>query len=680
MRNPRRLSGRLAALLIPVLCALPVFSAAPPPRSAGAASPPPKLVVIVSVDGLGWPRFAGYRPWFKAGLKRLLEESQVETACNYHHLNTETGPGHAALGTGAPPRVTGIVANRWFENPAGGGAPRRVGCTEQPNPARVPGQPPLYYREVEKDGRLYVFAQKRGFEVWQASGETGRSMARIGGGADGKTLVFDGDDAQYLYDLRHGAAPASVPPGGAPISGPGNLRVPTLADRLVEKSPASRVVALSGKDRGAIFLAGRDPRHVVYWYDQGSGRFTSSAAYDTDGVVGGAARDLVRQFNDSQAGGVLVGRFGTLWKRLPEPEEAAGWPHPAPNLARFQIPTWGLGFDHDLARDPQGYFAAFYNSPFQDQLLTDLALAFLGDSNLALGRRGAVDLLTLSYSAHDLASHDFGNESEEELDALRRLDRELGRLLAALDALAKSAPAGSVVLALSADHGFAPLPEVARLDGRARLGGRLLTSDRPFESPYPTVQERLNRELDDELCLPPDSRPIFGVEGWTVTYDRSVFPLRTIAGGAGNAGRGSDCGPADREVTAADLDRVFPRVVRRLFGEEVAEVLLISERARWPAGDPAVEFARNDLDPERSGDAFLIPRENVLSHWDAERGSGHGSQYEYDTHVPLLFWGGPFRPGEHAEPSAPYDLAPTLAALLGLPLPDAIGTSRLPGY
>jgi arylsulfatase A-like enzyme len=62
----------------------------------------------------------------------------------------------------------------------------------------------------------------------------------------------------------------------------------------------------------------------------------------------------------------------------------------------------------------------------------------------------------------------------------------------------------------------------------------------------------------------------------------------------------------------------------------------------------------------------------------SQRGSGHGSHYDYDTHVPLIFWGSPFKPGETDEACAPYDLAPTLAELLGLRLPGATGTSHAP--
>jgi len=168
------------------------------------------------------------------------------------------------------------------------------------------------------------------------------------------------------------------------------------------------------------------------------------------------------------------------------------------------------------------------------------------------------DLLALSFSAHDVVSHNFGNESEEELDTLRRLDHELGRLLAAFDALAAEEPRGSVVLALSADHGFTPLPEVVRrttATGGSAAGCKAATA-RP--RPRIQLQERLNRALTDELCLAPGSQPIYGSEGWTIAYDRTLFPARTVDG---------PCGAAGQPVALADLDKAFPRVVKRLFAK-----------------------------------------------------------------------------------------------------------------
>ena len=588
----------------------------------------------------------------------------METGARYRHLNTETSPGHAALSTGAPPRVTGVVANRWIEqNPDG--SLRSVGAAQQWATDTVPGQPPLFYREVEKDGRLHVFALARELELWERSGETGRALSRLGEGPAGETVVFDSEDAITLYNLKHGRPEESFRPTTT-ITGPGNLRVPTLGDRLVEASPRSRVVVVSAKDRTSVFLAGRNRRHVAYWFDQETGRFVTSAAYDTSGLTGAAGRALVTRFNSQKAGAQLPARFGPLWERLPSPAESVGIgarprPVPASGLWDFQLPTNGIGFPHDLRLSERGYFTGLYTSPFVDELTADLAIELIADGSFALGRSVAPDLLAIGFSAQDVVSHSYGNESEENLDTIRRLDLQVGRVL---DALERSLPDGSYVAAMSADHGFSVIPEAEKARNPSFTGGRLVNTERTM----PTVYERLNRYLSQQLCLPPGSRPVFGGEGWNVAYNRPAFPMRTIEG---------PCGPADRQVTLADLDRAFPKAVHDLFFEEVEAVLLVSERERWPNELPATEFARNDFDAERSGDAFLVPRQGVLMHWDPGRGSHHGSHHEYDTHVPLVFWGRPFPAGRKDRDTTPYDLAPTLGELLGVSLPDATGKSLL---
>ena len=479
-------------------------------------------------------------------------------------------------------------------------------------------------------------------------------------------MVFDSDDAIILFNLRHGRPAEEFAPKGT-IAGPGNLRVPTLGDRLVAARPGARVVSISAKDRSATFMAGRDPRHVVYWYDKDTGRFTTSPAYDTAGSLGALGKSIVARFNRSQAGAMLPARFGLLWRKLAPRESAPGLPlalpAPQPDLTDYQLTAQGVGFDHDLARDPEGYFNAVYISPFIDELLADLALELLQDQRLALGRGTQPDLFAISFSAQDVVSHSHGAESEENLDTLRRLDIQVGRVLEAFDRLF---PRGSVTLGFSADHGFSPIPELFHRDHPEESAGRLVSSG---GRTTPTVFARLNRLLSEQLCLAPGSRPIYGNDGWSVSFNRPLFPARTVEG---------PCGPAGQPVTLEQLGRAFRATARRVYAEEVEEVYLIAERASWRDDDPVVEFLRNDLDLERSGDAFLVPRRNVIMHWDPARGTTHGSHHDYDTHVPLIFWGGPFRPGVSEEAATPYDLAPTLAEALGVALPDATGRSRLP--
>jgi hypothetical protein len=551
--------------------------------------------------------------------------------------------------------VTGIVANRWFQRLPDGGV-RAINSVDQAAPEPAPGNPPMFYREVPRDGRLYVFGFEREAARFAASGETGRGTTRFAYGPQGETVVFDSDDALALFNFRYGR-PRETFFRPETIPGPGNLRVPTLGDRLVAEKTGSRVVSLSAKDRSAIFLAGRTPAHAVYWFDQDTGRFVTSAAYDPPP----AARAVITTFNRS-AGAQLPARYGLAWKKLPAPEPLPS-PTPVPNLllSDFQLPANGVGFDHAFAFQARGYFASFYVSPFMDDLLNELALAFVRDEAYGLGRGDQPDVLALSYSAQDVVSHSYGPDSEENLEVLRHLDLSLGRLLQTLES---AYPKGSVLLALSADHGMPTIPEAERARDAAFKGGRLVNNPRAL----PTFDERLNRLLVDELCLPSDSRPIFGAEGWSLMYNRLGLPLRTVEG---------PCGAAGRLVTAETLDAFLPGLITRVWREEVAEVLPVSTRDGWPKDDPAVEFARNDLDLERSGDAFLVLKPNVLMHWDPGRGTNHGSHYDYDTHVPLIFWGTGVRAGRSDTASAPYDLAPTLGVLLGVALPDAIGKDRL---
>lgn len=556
----------------------------------GRAQPrTPRLAVVIAIDGMSWPWLLRNRPWFEHGLRRLLDEGHLETNAFYRHLNTETAPGHAALATGAPPRVTGIVSNRWWE---------------------------------ERDGRM----------------------------------LYVSSAAQPVPEGTPGAVRGA-------LQGPGNLRVPTLGDRLVELRPRARVVSLSGKDRSAAFLAGRNRNHVAYWFDTRSGAFTTSEAYDGKSAPGAPGHEIVARWN-AGAGPRLKERFGPLWRKLDAAPAPTSLPTPEPLLGKYQLPQQGIGFDHDLSKDERGYYYSLYYSPYIDELLADLALEFLADPRLGLGRGPEPDLLALSFSGNDTVSHSYGRESEEALDALRRLDRQLGRVLAALDAL----PRGSVVLALSADHGFPPIPEVHRRSGAS--AGRLLYKDLSAPPTYfePTFRDSLNRALAAELCLASDARPILDGEGWTLVYDRPSLPLKTREGRCGAAGRG---------VSRAELDAALPGVVERLFGSEFEQVLLVAERERWPREQQRTQFALNDYDAERSGDVFLFPRPNVVFHWDPARGSHHGSHHEYDTHVPLIFWGGPFQAGQSQADRTPYDLAPTLAALLGVTLPDAVGRSVL---
>jgi predicted AlkP superfamily pyrophosphatase or phosphodiesterase len=571
----------LAPLLVAFALAAPIQAAPQKAKAAPTGPERPTLAVILAIDGLSTEQLLKYRPWYGAGLKRLLDEGHIETKNRYRHINTETGPGHASLGTGAAPRVSGIVANTWFELDPSGPGLKAVYCTDSPEP-------------------------------------------------DPKT--------------------------GRPSPGPYHLQVDSLGDRLIAASPLSRVVSVSSKDRASIFMAGRSPSHAAYWFDRPTLRFVTSPAYAPapDAVA------LIDAFNLKAMGDNLGARFGKEWQRLALPEGADKLPQPMTpaQLGDYQLPLTGLYFPHVFSSNPRGLGEAYYTSPVLDELVADLAVSFVENPQIRLGRRGVTDLLAVSFSSNDLVSHYYGAESEETLDVLRRVDAQIARLLNAFDRLLP----GKVVLGFSADHGFSVIPEAVRNRDRTATGGRLVTAPRQFNN-FP---DKANRMLRDELCLAATPAAVQLGDGWIVSYTPGVNRVE---------GR---CGPA-RAITKADIDEVFPRVIASLFKEEISEVRLNSQMASWPKDD-VTPFLLNDFYAGRSGDAFLVPRRRVLMHWDPARGSGHGSTQDYDTNVPLIFWGTGFKAGSSdADDAAPYDLAVTLGDAIGVSLPQAMGKSRLPG-
>ena len=537
--------------------------------AAAAVPPPPRLAVVIVADGLSWDRLEALRPWFTAGLKRLLDEGAVATECRYGHLNTETGPGHASLATGAPPRVHGIALNQWYVPSPEGATMATIYSASQP----LPGEPDN----------------------------------------SSKTIL-----------------------------GPGRLRVGTLGDRLAARDPRAKVVSISNKDRAAIFLAGRDPRHAAYWYSSKEGIYVTSAAYDATSPEGAAAAKVVARFNLANAGANLGAHLGTTWSRLPAPDPAPARGFEV-GLAAYQDAIVGAEFPHDLKTAKRPLPSALLWTSLADRLLSDLALDLLADDALALGRDDVPDLLEVSYSANDYVSHYYGPESLEDLEVLRALDVEIGRLL---DDLTARFGKGGVVVALSADHGFLPLPEATQRSDPKAGGARVADVK---------ILAELNAAVNAELKRTDATPLVYRLEGCSLWLDRAALAVK----GAPDAKR-------VLAIARRELATTWKDVVLRTFVVDGAFSARIA--------DQVVRRAWNARVPGRSGDLFVVPRYGVLVDPYGGTGSSHGTPWEYDTHVPMIFWGSGIAPRLMTAPSTPYDLAPTLGSWLGVDLPDATGT------
>ncbi|NBS57736.1 MAG: alkaline phosphatase family protein [Betaproteobacteria bacterium] len=214
------------------------------------------------------------------------------------------------------------------------------------------------------------------------------------------TVYCTGDDAHTYIDNRTEKLAGTSPK---------NLQVETVGDVLRRTDPRAKVIALSGKDRGAILPAGKTGTAYMYMGD--SGRFASSTYY--------------MKAHPARGG------------KLPK--------------------VMGDGMD----KPGPGFYGSLLPSPFGDALTLDFARAAIAGEGL--GQDEVPDILSISLSSHDYINHAWGPESRLSHDHLLQLDRLLEAFFADLD---RTVGKDNYVAVLTADHGFMPAPEYSQSLGR----------------------------------------------------------------------------------------------------------------------------------------------------------------------------------------------------------------------
>jgi len=390
---------------------------------------------------------------------------------------------------------------------------------------------------------------------------------------------------------------------------PDHLRVPTLGDRMKALDPASRVVSVAGKDRAAIMMGGHAIDEPWFW----NGR-----SYVTLKTNGKPVPAVVRQVNAAVADAmtrIAPAALPAVCRSRARPVAVAGKT---------------LGAPQDRAA---GDYGAFRTSLAFDRATTDIAIGLIRD--LKLGAGAAPDVISIGLSATDYVGHGFGTEGAEMCAQLMGVDENVGRILTALDQT--HAP---YVVVLTADHGGHDMPERNQLRG-------MPDAVRADAALVPSV---MGRALAEE----------FGLKG------------SALAGGApfGDI-------YLSPEVPAPLRGRVLAAArARYLAHPQVAAVFTSAELQRMPAPTgPVDEWTvadrfRASFDAERSGDLLVALRPHVTPVPDPRLLiATHGSVWNYDRRVPILF----YRPGapgfEQPLPVETVDILPTLAALMGLPIP-----------
>ncbi|MDQ1152831.1 alkaline phosphatase family protein [Brevundimonas sp. SORGH_AS_0993] len=399
--------------------------------------------------------------------------------------------------------------------------------------------------------------------------------------------------------------------------GPEQLRATTLGDWLKAASPDSKVVAVSGKDRGAINLAGH--RGQAFWFTEGFGLTT----YVEPGETAEAKLAPVTRFNADFNAWMAATPVAWDYRNADCRALAGDWTIRGQTFHSV-LPPAGLKFDTSPLLDEQTLKAAEY----------------LLDSQ-KLGQGAATDMLGVSLSATDRIGHMYGTQGPEMCEQMHRLDAALGEFL---DKLAQVP--GGVLVVLTADHGGSDFVE--RLHDHGYPQARRADTD-AIKGVNAALKARLNLDAD-----PLQS----GGSGWMVAdaQRRSLpDPLRT------------QVAEAAVEMLRALPDVAFAETRDRLLAEPLPD-------SRQPEMMTVRERMRLSTVAERSPDIQFAWAQNTTA--GGRVGStiaGHGTPWEYDRRVPILFWW----PGATAEerflPIRTVDIAPTLAHVIGVQTPRVEG-------
>jgi predicted AlkP superfamily pyrophosphatase or phosphodiesterase len=412
---------------------------------------------------------------------------------------------------------------------------------------------------------------------------------------------------------------------------PVQLLATTLCDELeLRTDRKAKTIAVSLKDRSAIMPAGRTS-DGAYWFIGGKeGVFVTSSWYRS------ALPQWVTDFNAQR----LPERYlAQRWEPI-LPRERYHTPLPDDNPYEIPLveglrPTLPVSLD-SLRKAGQGFSLLTY-TPWGNTLTTDMALAALKGEDM--GTDAITDLLSVSYSSPDILGHRVGPRAIEEEDLYIRLDAELARLLNELDGRVGT---GLYTVFLTADHGAVDVPAYLR-DLKASAG--YFRTD--------TLKAWLEVAADPMPPLVSTWRPIIDT-----IYDGNVFLHRHAR-------------------TPEMAERVAAALRRHPF---VASALVLNGPVAADDVYGLQTLLRNGAQTTRSGDVLFTFRPGFFEYEGGlgERGTTHGSGWNYDTHVPVIFFGQGVVPGEVLRRTSITDIAPTVSALVGMALPNAASGRVVP--
>ena len=393
-----------------------------------------------------------------------------------------------------------------------------------------------------------------------------------------------------------------------------HLKVPTLGDRMKAATPKSRNVAVSGKDRGALMMGGHDIDEVYFWKGK---QFVTLKGRPVLPVVQAVNAELAKTIDSPR------GPFA-----MPESCEAHN---------RAIAVKGGQSVGTYRFERPENSSSIFRASPDFDAATGAVAAAVIKD--MKLGQGEAVDVLSVSFSATDYVGHAFGTKGVEMCIQMSELDKNIGNLLRSLDGLGVD-----YVVALTSDHGGYDLPE--RLTEQAMPDASRIDP----ELNAATIDKKLKAEWKWENV------------DYPLVVGDSPFGDYYISHKLTSENR------ARVKKFAMELLAKHPQVETVLDGDELANLPKSGHSVdEWSVKERAAASYNKDV----SGDFIVLLKSGVTPISNPGRGftATHGSPWNYDRRVPILFWRKGIAHFEQSLPVETVDIAPTLASLIGLEIP-----------
>jgi predicted AlkP superfamily pyrophosphatase or phosphodiesterase len=444
----------------------------------------------------------------------------------------------------------------------------------------------------------------------------------------GTTPFFHGIIANSWFDRKENKTIASIEDKSVNGLGtkvdegkcsPRRLLATTITDQLkLATNGTAKVISISIKDRASI-LPGGHSANAAYWFSDKNGNFISSTYYINK------LPSWVENFNKRKLADKYISQVWNL--SLPDPDYKISYPDEAAN-EKDVFNEGRTSFPHSLANiKNDSKYPALLSTPYGNQLVLEFAEAAIKNENL--GKNSVPDFLAISFSSTDYVGHAYGPNSVEVEDIYVKLDKQIAELLSVLD---KEVGKGNYLLFLTADHGV--MESVGHLK-KLNINGNNFDEKSFLDSLKYYTEKKYN---NNKIILNFSNKQIF--------LDHQIIKNKKL-----------DIANVEKDL--ADYIMTFPGI---------AIVRTRTELEKEIAERESNNLILNGFNFKRSGDLAFEFKPNVLPGYG--KGSSHGSRYNYDTHVPMIFYGWKIPKQEINDPVYTIDIAPTIANLIGIQEPN----------